>query len=55
MKPVDAFAEIGNLLTETVGSPYRETDMSDAEWDKLTDRILQLATKEKSNGGKRTD
>jgi hypothetical protein len=54
MKPVDAFAEVGNLLTQVCGSPYRDTEMTDAEWDKLTDRILLLAEKEKADGRKRT-
>lgn len=50
MRPVDAFAEIGNLLTQVCGSPYREAPMSDDEWDRLTDKILLLAQKEKEHG-----
>jgi hypothetical protein len=47
MRPVDCFAAIGDLLTKTVGSPYREKEMSSEEWDNFTDQVLLLAGQQK--------
>jgi hypothetical protein len=55
MRPVDCFAAIGDILTRTVGSPYREKEMSDSEWDSLVAQIEMLAEKEKADGHPRTE
>ena len=47
MKPVDAFAEVGNLLQQVVKQPYREEPMTDEEWSTWVDRIMLLAESEK--------
>jgi hypothetical protein len=54
VKPSDAFGEVADLLMLIVKQPYRETDLTAEEWDCWTDRILQLAEREKSDAGKRS-
>jgi hypothetical protein len=52
MRPVDFFAEIGNIMTLVVKRPYRDEPLTDEELDSITDQILILAEKEKSNGNR---
>ena len=48
MKPVELFETIADILTEAVGSPYREEELTAVEIDLIVDGIIALARKEKS-------
>ena len=56
-RPVDLFASVGDILVQTVGSPYREEPMTENELDIFADRVLMLVGREKGMYGenKRTD
>ena len=47
MRPVDCFAAVADLLTRVVGSPYRETEMTEDEWARFTYLVLLLAKEQK--------
>jgi hypothetical protein len=48
MKPSEAFQYIADAITETVKRPYRDEDITPTEWDVITDRILEMARRDKA-------
>lgn len=50
MTPTDFFAGLADIITFVCGRPYREEPLTEDEIDRITDRILQFAEKEKANG-----
>jgi hypothetical protein len=48
VKPSEAFEAIADAITETVKRPYRDEDIAPNEWDVITDRILEMARRDKA-------
>ena len=43
IEPVDFFAELADIVTQTVKKPYEPRPMTAEELDTITDRILMFA------------
>lgn len=51
MRPSEAYEAIADILTQAVKRPFRDEPITPAEWDVITDKILQFAAEQNKEAG----